>query len=153
MGNIVLTFILSINKAIQLLSSSLFALHFRLLSMKTKIFKAATMTVIATVQISTCTWTVVTPFEWKEARGLCMKGPTLLGTCTSYLGVSILNTSIGWASTTASAPAELFTWWVWRCSLPFALTAPYFFLFFFFCLLFCERVFLRFSWLLLATEA
>lgn len=89
---------------------SLFALYFRLLSMKTKNFKAATMTVIVTVQISTCTWIAATPLEWKEAPGLCMKGPILLGTCTSYLGASTQNTSIGWASMIAWAPAGLFIW-------------------------------------------
>lgn len=32
----------------------------------------------------------------------------MLGTCTSYPRESTLNTSVGWASMTASAPAELF---------------------------------------------
>eukprot|EP00069_Balaena_mysticetus_P017832 bmy_11074T0 len=36
-----------------------------------------------------------------------MKGPTLLGTCTSYPGASTLSTSTGWASVTASVPAGL----------------------------------------------
>lgn len=123
--------------------------------MRTSTFKAATMSVTATVQISTCTWVAATPFEWKEAPGPCTKGPTSRATCTSYLGASTPSTSTGWASTTASAPAELFTWWVQGPSDPapslarspapalclFPLLPPSFFF-----LLLCETIFLTFSY-------